>query len=503
MADTQSKQPRLAQTRDLVPYIWTMWEDAEDVPQWGSGGRLAKLREYARAEPIMAGAISSMLSKANSLDWTVEGGRNRVSRYQAVLAEAEDGQGWSYLLDRWLADYLIADIGGPLELARYGKNGPVGAIYNIDAECAQLTGNVNAPAKYYPKLTGGGLSGTAISLLPGDFLRIVDMPSADENKFGLGFSAVSRALKASKILMALYRYEDERLSDMPMPGLVSITGMTMDEVASAFALYNAKRESREQVVFKNVLWLASQASAINPIAVNLTSFAGLPEGFNKEQTITLYVYTLALDFGVDVREFWPASQTGATKAEAEVQAQKAKGKGFGRMLAAVERAINWHILPDGLEFKFDQKDSEDDLLRETIREKSLANIRRLWEPAATGEGIITTEEARRWLVEENMAPAWLYGTDKVTAYGNAPVEAQEESTTPTESAPVAPAAAEPVPAVIAEKAARADLDPGEDYVAVNRSGAVQTLWTARRTFAVNWPVSRSPVASPFSWATYP
>src|SRR5512135_2100998 len=123
MADTQSKQPRLAQTRDLVPYIWTMWEDTTDVPQWGSGGRLAKLREYARAEPIMAGAISSMLSKANSLDWTIEGGRNRVSRYQAVLAEAEDGQGWSYLLDRWLADYLIADSGGYLELARSGKSG--------------------------------------------------------------------------------------------------------------------------------------------------------------------------------------------------------------------------------------------------------------------------------------------------------------------------------------------------------------------------------------------
>ena len=66
------------------------------------------------------------------------------------------------------------------------------------------------------------------------------------------------------------------------------------------------RESKEQVTFKGLLWLAAQGSPINPIDAKLTSFASLPEGFDKEKTITLYVYTLSLDFGVDVREFWPS-----------------------------------------------------------------------------------------------------------------------------------------------------------------------------------------------------
>jgi hypothetical protein len=93
-------------------------------------------------------------------------------------------------------------------------------------------------------------------------------------------------------------------------------------------LYNARREAKQQTTFKGLLWLAAQSSPINPIDVRLTPFAGIPESFDRQWAVNQYVYTLSLDFGVDVREFWPASQTGATKAEAEIQAQK-PGKASG------------------------------------------------------------------------------------------------------------------------------------------------------------------------------
>lgn len=480
-ASATSIQPRFETTRDQANWVWTIWDAyVDEMPPWGSQGRADKLIEFSKAEPILSGALASMVSKAISLDWQIEGGRNRVRRYQEILAEAEAGQGWSFFLDRLLQDYLATDVGGVAELGRDGPNGPVVGLFNLDAGTVTLTGNSATPLRYQPRLATGGLSGRWFPLAPGDFGRIVDMPSTQEHRFGLGYCAVSRALKAARVLLALYNYDEERLADMPLPGIVAITGMTQAEVKAAFDLYKASRAAKEQATFKGLLWLAAQSSPINPIKVDFTPFAGIPEGFDREQAITHYVYTLSLDFGVDVREFWPASQTGATKAEAEVQAQKAKGKGFGRMLASVERMVNWDVLPEGLGFRFDQQDSEDDLLRESVRAAAIGNVRRLWEPAmGAAEGIITTDEARRWLVELDAAPDWLFATDEVTAHGDANVIDDNEPE-PAET----PERAEPV----AEKARRARLAPGEDFVAIDKAGNVRTLWTSRRLFAVpNWP----------------
>ena len=514
---TQSAQPRLRNTKEVSPFVWTVWEElaTDAVPEWGNPGRAQKLRDFARTEPILSGAIASMTQKAGSLNWQITGGRNRVSRYRELLAEAEDGKGWTFLLSRWLQDYLGTDTGGILELARQGKRGPVDGVYNVDAAQCLLTGSVETPVRYFPDLTTGVPgAGRSIPWGPLDFLRIVDLPTAEERRFGLGFCAVSRALKAAKILLALYNYEEERLSDMPLPGIAAITGMTQEEVKAAFDLYAARRDARQQTTFKGVLWLAAQSSPINPIEVNFTPFANLPDGFDRETVVTHYVYVLALDFGVDVREFWPASQTGATKAEAEVQAQKAKGKGFGIMLASVERALNWNVLPEGLEFLFDQKDSEDDLLREQVRAAAIANVKTLWQPAPgagageqggggaeespSGElrqggdaleeqaaalvekaaaaaggggasGIITTAEARRWLVELNAVPDWIAETTQTTMHG----DSQAEEDTALESRTTA---------AIAEKARRAGLEAGEDFVMLNRAGEVATLWSSRRVY---------------------
>lgn len=493
-----SQQPRFAAGNgsEPAPWLWAFWDTytgENAIPAWGQAGRADKLREFSQQEPILSGALASIVSKAVSLDWQITGGRNRVLRYQEILAEAEDGAGWSFFLDRWLQDYLVCDQGGFAELGRQGPSGPVLALYNLDSAACALSGRPSFPVVYYPRLATGKLSGKAIPLKPEDFSRIVDLPSTNEAYNGLGYCAVSRALKVAKVLLALYNYEDERLSDMPIPGVAAITGMTMPEVQAAFKLYEAKRQSKEQVTFKGVLWLASQTNPLNQIGVNLTSFASLPENFNKRETIELYVYTLALDFGTDVREFWPASQgpLGSGK-EAEVQAQKAKGKGFGRMIASVERNLNWDVLPEGLEFAFDLKDSEDDLLRETLREKVVSNVRKLWEPTMSGDGIITTEEARRWLVELEMAPDWLAQTDTVTVYGNANVGIEEDITEQI------PRIAESVTdQAIEEKAARSLLGPGEDFVAVNGKGDVVTLWSSRRSFLVrNWPVREVAKSSP-------
>jgi hypothetical protein len=502
MSDTKSQQNRLAKTTDQVPFIWTIFESfGSDVPAWGeiprSGDRILKCRAFAREEPILAGAIASMSSKLVSVDWQIVGGRNRVRRYHEMLAEAEDGAGWSWFIDRLAQDYLATDVGGVVELAREGQAGPVGAVYNIDAARVGLTGNANTPIRYRP-----WNGDKEIALGPADFFRVVDSPSPDEAMFGLGFCAVSRALKASRVLLALYKYESEQLADLPPKGFAAITGMTVDEVEEAFARFEARRDQKKQTTYKGTVFLASIASPMQPIDVKLVPFANLPDGFDKAQAIQTYVYTLALDFGVDVREFWPASQTGATKAEAEIQAAKAKGKGYGRMVSAVERAINWNALPDSLEFQFDLRDSEDDLFKANIRARLIENARRLWEPnQATGMGIVSTEEARRMLVEDDVVPEWLAQTEETTAYGSENAVDENSGAVVPESMPPTETAIDQAVTQMAEKAR---LRPGEDLVAINHTGDMVTIKSStfysigRRPIAVsNWPRPEVEAAHPF------
>lgn len=467
MTPSTSRQPRTRQTRDVGQLVWTLFERAADeFPVWGSAGRTEALRVLTREEPILSGAVASMCSKMVSLDWEVSGGRTRVRRFHPVLAAGEDGGGWSYLLDRWVQDYLVTDIGGVIELGREEPEGPVAGLYNMDSARLALTGNVLKPLRYAP------VQGREVPLNPGDFTRIVDQPSTSEQHHGLGFSAVSRAVKAARVLVALYRYEEEHLADLPPQGIVSLTGVTMPEVQAAFDLYDAARAMKKQTVFKNILWFASQTASLGQIKVDVTPFSTLPEHFNKEQAIQTYVATLALDFGTDVREFWPFSQgpLGSGK-EAEIQAQKAAGKGFGRAIMSIERAINWDVLPEGLEFRFIHQDSADDLQREQIRGMAIANVRRLWEPTMEAGGLLTTEEARRWLVELDAVPGWVAETSEATAIG---------SVTGIE---------------LEEKAARARLQRGEDYVSVNGRGETTVLWSPTRVIPVlGWPIRDS---SPF------
>src|SRR5512146_1815220 len=279
---------------------------------------------------------------------------------------------------------------------------------------------------------------------------------------------------------------------MPIAGLVSVTGMTMDELADAFQLYQEHREDKRQAIFKGLLWLAAQSSPLQPIDAKLVSFANLPENFDREQTFSLYIYTLALVFGVDAREFWPATQSGATKGEAEVQAQKAKGKGFGQMLSAIERALNWSVLPDGIEFAFDRRNDDDDLAREIWRGQAIKNVRSLWEPApATGAGIVTMEEARKMLVELQAAPDWLAPEERVTMHsldrllptGESPTPDGPEERPPTPAQPRQPGR-QSEDEKVAQAVQKARLDRGEDLVAVRQNGDTYTLWTPRRVFTM-------------------
>ena len=100
----------------------------------------------------------------------------------------------------------------------------------------------------------------------------------------------------------------------------------------------------------------------------LQDLASVPDGFDFWDDITLYAYILAWVFGTDAREFWPATVSGATKADATVQNMKSRGKGIGWLIETMEWVFR-HILPATAKFEYDYTDDEQDFMQAQIQEK--------------------------------------------------------------------------------------------------------------------------------------
>jgi hypothetical protein len=71
-------------------------------------------------------------------------------------------------------------------------------------------------------------------------------------------------------------------------------------------------------------------------------------------------------------------------------AQRARGNAVGDLLTAIERALNWYVLPESVEFAFKFRDPQEEIER--------ANTARAYAQTATALRDILTVDERRALV---------------------------------------------------------------------------------------------------------
>ncbi|GAF68385.1 unnamed protein product, partial [marine sediment metagenome] len=118
----------------------------------------------------------------------------------------------------------------------------------------------------------------------------------------------------------------------------------------------------------------------------------LPDGFDEQTSVTLGMATIALAFGVDARELFPAQGVGATRADALVQHLKSRGKGIGQLLEISEREFAQKFLPPYLDLVFDFQDDAQD--------KQVAEIKRIRSERHTID--LTNETVDERVVREQM-----------------------------------------------------------------------------------------------------
>lgn len=423
-------------------------------PPWWSMTRDDWLVDFVKREgnDMLVGAKSTVMAKIVANSWYVEGPLLLATLIRRLLLHDSDfGRGWDSLVSKWVDAYLNRDAGGTIELARASAGdltGPAMGFHHIDESKMVPTGDPIYPYEYLNDEKG------VIKMHRSQVAHIVDMPSGKEEDHGIGFCSCSRSLSTAHILMDIVRYKRERLSDLLPAGLLLINNLGEQQWEDINTKYDARQHNQGNQVWRDVM-VALGVDPAYPISADFFDFSRLWDQYDEKSAAEVAVYTFALAFREDPREFWPVSSGPlGTATEAELQARSARIKGEGIIATAIERQLNRpEATPEEVLFHFDYQDDEADKLAAEIADLRSQTIRRLWEPAHVGqagfmspmppgfetqdqtgaqqppedeaaagdsqggvqgeqpempeqryEGIITTEQAVEWLIRERVVP---------------------------------------------------------------------------------------------------
>jgi len=335
----------------------------DDIPPWSifPSGRDLMLRRLARDEPMLSSAIFSRKTRMQTMGFTVQSDIEEDEQLaQDILNNADFGKGYVNFIARVIDDLSTCDNGTFWELLGGGNPagpmfGPVTGIAHIDSRQCWRTFDPSFPVIY-----NDPVSGLQHRIHHSRVLTFSENPSPVERARGIGFSPVSRALRMIRIIRDTLQYRDEKISGRFTRAIGWATGVTSGRLQKALQAIDEDADSRGLVMYRGIPILTAPGSEVSEIKMGLIDLASVPDGFDFDKEMTLYAYVLAFAFGVDAREFWPATTSGATKADATVQHQKAKGRGIGALIALLEWAIR-QVIPPTVTFKYDFTDDEQDL----------------------------------------------------------------------------------------------------------------------------------------------
>jgi hypothetical protein len=387
----------------------------DQVPDYGTAGEDAWLAQFVRqpGNDLLAGAISTMVGKIASTSWYLEGPKELVEFARKQLLNWSDfGRGYNSLIEKFVWSFYVRNLGGLTELLRSSardKTGPAMGYAHLDESKCILSGDPTYPI-YYNNSTKG-----QVKVHMSQVSRIVDQPAGEGTYRGLGWSSTRRTATTALLLMDVVRYSRERVSDLPPAGLLILQNIGPNQWEDLKASYSVRQRNEGNTTWRDIM-VALGVDPAYPASAEWVEFASL-DHLDYKTAIEMTIYSFALGFNSDPREFWPVSAGPlGTATEAEIQAQKARGKGVGRVYTAIEREFNRpECLPPGVTFHYDFQDDEEDSLRANINDKKTQWVRRLWEASPNRPedptGIITTEQAQQLLVWEKVVPPEIMGLD--------------------------------------------------------------------------------------------
>ena len=359
------------------------------------------LQQLARNESMMAAALYAMKSRAQTLTYKLNSDKQAAKDHaETILDEPFVGDSYQTLVSKTIDDFVGSNNGFFWERIAAGpKTAPIGdrpilGIGHMDSRQCWRTFDPE-----YPVIYTNPQDHTRHALHRDRVVFMADNVQPNELARGVGFCAVDRALAWVRIIRDSVIFRDEKISGKFNRAVGVAQGITLKQLRQALFDRDASDEAANLTIYNSIPFISAPVNAVgtsNPIKLELLDLASIPDGFVFKDDITLYAYILAFCFGVDAREFWPMTSSGATKADASIQHMKAQGKGFGLLLNTLEWAFR-QCLPRDVTFEYDFTDDEQDKLSADLhRTKSDTYI------SGVNAGLLHPLEARALMIADGI-----------------------------------------------------------------------------------------------------
>lgn len=420
--------------------LWVhIGQQTDEILDWNAiypNWRDRQLRLFAKQEPFASSAVYSMKTRAQSLNYTLTG-PVRAKKYAQELLNAPMGRQSSLAQEvgKIVDDFYTCDNGAFVELWRPGNpakpagNRPIVGFSHLDSNQCWRSFDPEFPVYYYNPITG------EIHKLPYDrVLMISDNPQGIELARNIGFCAISRALKISRIMRNTLIYRDEKVSGRFTRAIGAIKGLSPTQIKEALKENENRSDDKGFVIYKDIPFLISPNTETgSDIDIILKDLASIPDGFDFSSDTNLYAYIMAFAFGVDAREFWPATQSGATKADASVQNMKARGRGLGVLIESLEWLLR-QCIPETVTFEYDFTDDEQDKATAEIHQIETNTLKTLFDM-----GALQSYQVQALAISKSIVDGDLLATlqQPVSSDDNPDAETQppQNSETPTDANP--------------------------------------------------------------------
>lgn len=385
---------------------WNIASAADAVIQWGMqpAVRDRQLRDFWPTETYLAGAVASVSFRNSTLDWEIHGPTAVAQSVTDMLQSAIGGDafGWVSFIERFSQDLLTQDNGAFIELIRdpgqdassrfQNENAPVVGIAHMDAGQCMRTGDPRAPVIYTDR-TGERHQMKWYQVIP-----FSDYPSAIERMHGIGYCAVSRALRVAQIMRSIAIYKDEKISGRHFKQMHFVGGVSRQEIQDEMKRGQEQANNQGQLRFILPSILAS-LDPEKPVSVATIDLASLPDNFDLDQELKWYIAGLALSFGVDYQEFapLPGGNIGSS-AQSMILHRKTSGKNPAVFMRTLTEGFrNYGVLPRNVTMSFNDKDEQEELEKQEVRTKALE------EAAITARsGILPPDRIRKSLVRRGI-----------------------------------------------------------------------------------------------------
>lgn len=360
-----------------------LMRSGELVSPWWSTQRDFDLRRFVMQSDHFLGAIYKVTTKLQSIkpvilprDPTVKAHIAAAERFNSLLIEgSEFNEGWPVFFSKYLWDLFTQDNGTFTEIIGDGPadgpiQGPALGLASLDSARCQRTNNVEFPVIYTD------VSGQRFKLHHTRVIAVAQLPSTSAEMFGVGRCWVTRAINVTQNIVDILLYKQEKLGSRPLRQILIGKGISATQIFDAIMMANESMDNMGLRRYAKSVVIGSQTNT--DIDIDIKDLASLPDGFDEQTSIELGMFAIALAGGFPPRDLWPATTTGATRADALFQ-HIVGGSGYQAILDQVMfslggspnglRHFAGKFLPPTLKIEFDFVDDDQDERQSTIKQR--------------------------------------------------------------------------------------------------------------------------------------